>query len=94
MEIIKDDNRLREICDAGKGYIYNDFEGNHHTSSSKESNKLHRASCDQCDPRRDRNAMTTKTSGQKIFFDDYRNMYDWLIGNRPGNYSKCAFCNP
>lgn len=94
MEIIENDARFRELYDAGQGYIFNDFEGNHQTSSSMDSNKLHRLSCEQCNPRRDKYAMTTQTSGQKIFFAKREEAFDWLMEHRPGNYSKCLMCNP
>ncbi|MCB9865491.1 MAG: hypothetical protein H6816_02490 [Phycisphaerales bacterium] len=93
METVHDDKRLRSIYDAGQGYIYNDFEGDHRTKSSAESNKLHRAGCAQCDPRRDRNAMTTQTSGQKIFFATRKEAFDWLMEHRAGNYTRCVVCN-
>jgi hypothetical protein len=94
MEVIQDDARLNEIHDVGVGYIYNDFEGDRKTTSSMDSNKLHKAHCSQCDPRRDRNAMTIKTAGQKIFFESSKEAFAWLLEHRPGNYSKCTICNP
>ena len=94
MKVIENDKELRKIYDAGVGYIYNDFEGNHVTSSSMDSNKLHKACCEQCDPRRDRSAMTTQTAGQKIFFENQSEAFGWLMQHRAGNYTKCTFCAP
>ena len=94
MEIIADDTRLKDLYDAGQGCIYNDFVGDHDTSASTDYNKLHRATCRFCDPRREGNAMTTETSGQKIFFESCSEALDWLRENRAGNFSKCLQCNP
>ena len=94
MERIESDQRLREIYDAGVGFIFNDFEGDHETTSSAESNKLHRASCEECDPRRKTSAMTVDTSGQKLFFPTSREWVGWLMANRPGNFTKCTRCDP
>lgn len=94
MEIIESDQRLRDLFDAGQGVIFNDFEGDHQTQSSRNFNKLHRASCDWCNPRRDKHAMTVNTSGQKLFFATFGDAVGWLMSNRPGNYSKCTICDP
>lgn len=94
MEIIASDERLRSLFDAGQGFIFNDFEGDHRTQSSQQFNKLHRAHCEQCNPRRDKNAMTVRTSGQKVFFETFGEAVAWLMKERPGNYSKCNLCNP
>lgn len=94
MEILESDERLRQLYDAGLGFIFNDFEGNHQTQSSQDFNKLHRASCEQCNPRREKNAMTVRTSGQKVYFETFREAVDWLMEHRPGNYSKCTICSP
>ena len=94
MEVIQSDERLKQLYDAGRGFIYNDFEQGSRTKSSQDSNKLHRASCSECNPRRDKSAMTVNTSGQKIFFESFSEAIGWLMESRPGNYSKCGFCNP
>ena len=94
MHRIESGQQLREVFDAGVGCIFNDFEGDHETSSSADFNKLHRASCEDCDPRRAASAMTVATSGQKLFFPSFREAVGWLMQNRPGNYSKCSRCNP
>ncbi len=94
MKRVDSDEEMRRLYDNGIGFIFNDFEGDHHTQSSMDFNKLHRASCEECDPRRDRQAMTVRTSGQKIFFETFREAVDWLMDNRAGNYSKCTRCNP
>jgi len=94
MQKIDSDQRLRELYDTGQGYIYNDFEGGHQTASSRESNKLHRATCEECDPRRSKHAMTVNTQGQKLFFANMSEAFKWLMTNRAGNWSKCLRCNP
>jgi len=60
MEIVTSDERLRGLFDCGVGLIFNDFEGDHPTKSSMDSNKLRQASCPECDPRRYHSAMTVK----------------------------------
>ena len=55
---------------------------------SMEFNKLHRASCEDCDPRRHWTAMTVRRRGQKIWFASMREAVDWLLDDRPGKYSK------
>lgn len=94
MEVVASDQRLRELFDQGCGFIFNDFEGHHNTHSSMDFNKLHRASCDECDPRRDHHPMSVRTAGQKIWFPSMTQAVIWLMENRPGNYSKCTRCNP
>lgn len=94
MEVIETNERLRDLFDSGQGFVFNDFEGDHHTQSSGDFNKLHRAHCEQCNPRRETNAMTVRTSGQKLFFPTFSEAVGWLMEHRPGNYSKCAICNP
>ena len=94
IERIESDRRLREIFDAGVGFIFNDFEGDHTTTSSADSNKLHRAGCQECDPRRSTHAMTVKTSGQKLYFFSSKEAAAWLIAHRPNNYTRCTRCDP
>lgn len=93
MEIIENDERLGRIHDVGTGYIYNDFGGPNQTRDSMEFNKLHRTHCDHCNPRRSVNPMTVNTSGQKIHFESSSEAVGWLMANRPGNYTRCLFCN-
>lgn len=94
MKVIANDERLRAFYDAGEGFIYNDFGGPKQSTQNAAFNILHRASCPHCNPRRDHNAMTVNTAGQKIFFATYREAIDWLLDNRPSNYSKCRDCDP
>src|SRR5262245_41575024 len=94
METITTDSRMRELHDLGVGFIYNDFAGATRTASSKAFNKLHRASCPECDPRRDRHAMTVNTSGQKIWFASMQDAAGWLMEHRVSNYTRCSGCNP
>ena len=42
MDVIASDERLRNLYDAGRGFMFNDFEGPRSTQSSSEANKLHR----------------------------------------------------
>ena len=91
MEQVTSDHRLRELI-GGDGYIYNDFAGKSETTSSKSFNVLHRATCGECAPSREGHRMTVKTSGQKIFFATSKEAIDWLMDNRPGNYTRCNKC--
>lgn len=93
MEMIESDEQLAQIYDAGIGYTYNDFGGANQTRDSMQFNVLHRANCVHCNPRRSGNAMTVDTSGQKIHFASSSEATGWLMENRAGNYSRCAFCN-
>lgn len=93
MERIDSNPRLSELY-GGPGFIYNDFGGPNQSKSNMDFNVLHRADCRDCDPARDKNAMTVKTTGQKLFFETFREAVGWLLENRPGNYRKCSNCNP
>lgn len=92
MEQISSDGRLRELHQAGRGFILNDFGG---PMGPKSFNMLHRASCDYCDPdKAHRYAMKTKTSGEKIHFVTFKEAAVWLLENRPSMYERCAACDP
>lgn len=93
MEKIESDQKLRELTRTD-GFIYNDFGGAAESKSSRDFNKLHRATCPECSLGRDRNGMTVKTTGQKLFFATFREACEWLTEHRPGNYTKCTRCEP
>ena len=93
MKRIETDEELRRIHDDGSGFIYNNFGGDGRTPQMCEFNKLHRADCRECDPRRTSQAMTVRTSGQKLFFRTSDEASKYLIGSKQG-YTKCTICDP
>jgi len=85
MKVIKRDAELRQLCNAGEGFIYNDF--SRMGSSGKKYNVLHVASC--------RWLARSNANVPKIFFDTMEEAVDWLQENRGKegrNWKWCGTC--
>lgn len=83
MKVIKSDRELRQICNCGKGFIYNDF--SRMAPSGKKYNILHVASC--------RWLVRSNTNVPKIFFDTAEEAVNWLKANRGEEGTKWKWCD-
>ena len=71
MKRILNPAELERLCDAGAGFVYNDFA---RSGTSTRWNRLHRAGCNWL--------AQSKPSVAKLWFEDLESAIAWLGANR------------
>jgi len=81
MEIIRHEDRLRELRETGRGCIFNDFSRG---PSGRQNNVLHESSCTWL--------RSANLNVAKVFFESVEEAVAWLDVNRPNNWKRCGTC--
>ena len=81
METIRHEDRLRELRETGRGYIFNDFSRG---PSGRQNNVLHKSSCTWL--------QSANLGVAKVFFKSVEEAVAWLDENRSNNWKRCGTC--